>query len=127
MLSKLFPVLVVTALIGFVSITAFAYVVEDADRVYYGDADYFENPAVVKAAEIFVQIPEYREIVERGLTKKDPEFWLLLSKANEKFSAAIAKVAESKGYDMIAEVGAVVPEPKDEPLPNVTQLVIDKL
>ena len=76
------------------------------------------------AATVFEKIPEYQEIRKRGLKRDDPEYWVLLNKANEKFYKAVKKVAEENKYDVVVEKGAFKFESTP---PDVTQKVIDAL
>lgn len=71
--------------------------------VYYGTPKGARKPAVVVAKTVFAEIPEYKEIKERGLTRDDPEYWILLGKANDKFYAAVRKVGERSGFDVVVE------------------------
>src|SRR5688572_20882431 len=52
--------------------------VVDAAKVYLGQAATCKAPSVVDADRIYKAIPEYRRIVEKGLTDKDAEYSLLL-------------------------------------------------
>jgi hypothetical protein len=101
-----------------------AYKVADKGKVYYGNPDSFSRPAVIASARVWSEIPEYKEILSKKLTGKDPEYWILLDKANRKFFKAISKVAAGKGHDLVAESGAVAGEPAP---PNITDEVIKAL
>ncbi|MBI3096973.1 MAG: hypothetical protein HYY93_01825 [Planctomycetes bacterium] len=93
-------------------------------RVYYGDRKSFKAPAQVDAAAVFGHIKEYREIRERKLTSKDPEYWLLIEKANRRFYRAVKKAAKAAAWDLVAEKGSFhVPEGSS--VPDGTQDVID--
>jgi Skp family chaperone for outer membrane proteins len=76
----------------------------DSD-IYYGKKEGAKKPAEIKAQDAFNEIPEYKKIKEKGLTKDDAEYWVLLNKANEKFNKAVKKVAEDDKYDVVAEKG----------------------
>ena len=78
----------------------------DSD-VYSGKKDNAKKPAEIKAQDVFNEIAEYKKIKEKGLTKDDAEYWVLLNKANEKFNAAVKKVADDNKYDCVAEKGKV--------------------
>jgi len=94
-------------------------------NVYFGKTDGAQKPAEIVATTVFEKITEYQEIKKRGLKKEDPEYWVLLNKANEKFYAAVKKVAEEKKYDVVTEKGSVKFDGKDPP--DITQNVIDAL
>ncbi|MBI2930912.1 MAG: hypothetical protein HYY16_04620 [Planctomycetes bacterium] len=93
-------------------------------NVYYGLVEGAQKPAEIVAARVFERISEYQEIKRRGLTKDDPEYWVLLNKANDKFYRAVKKVAEESKYDVVVEKGTVK---FDGEVPDVTQRVIDAL
>ena len=80
----------------------------DTGLVYYGDSeqDYYA-PGEIDCAEIFVQIPEYRKILEENLDTKSGKYWTLLRKANDKFQVAVRKTAKNHGLDLICETGQV--------------------
>jgi Skp family chaperone for outer membrane proteins len=73
--------------------------------IYYGKKDGARKPAEIKAQDAFNEIAEYKKIKEKGLTKDDAEYWVLLKKANEKFNTAVKKIAEDQKYDVVAEKG----------------------
>lgn len=102
------------------------FAVTDPAKVYYGDPGEFENPAVLTASAVFAKIREWREIQEKGLTSQDPEYWILLEKANRKFRRAVHRVAQEAGHDLVAETGAVV-RADGAALPDVTEAAIAAL
>jgi hypothetical protein len=95
-----------------------------AATVYYGSLDGSKKPAVLTAQKVFDEIPEYKQIKERGLDEDDADYWVLLAKANAKFYAAVKKVADRDGYDAMVEKGSHAFE--SEP-PDVTGKVIAAL
>jgi hypothetical protein len=97
----------------------------DADKVYYGDARRFVRPAQVDALKVYRQIPAHKEIAERKLTRKDPDYWPLLRKASQAFSKALRKVCQDKGYDLVGEVDAIAIDGKE--IPEITEAVIEAL
>lgn len=97
---------------------------KDGARVYYGDAKSFKCPAEVDANAVFSHIKEFREIRDRKLTSKDPEYWLLIEKANRRFYRAVKKAARAGAWDLVAEKGGFnVPEGTS--VTDGTQAVID--
>ena len=80
-------------------------IVGGASDIYYGKKDGAKKPAEIKAADVFNEIAEYKKIKEKGLTKDDAEYWVLLNKANEKFNKAVKKAAEAGKHDVVAEKG----------------------
>jgi hypothetical protein len=95
----------------------------DAD-IYFGKTEGAKKPAEVTAKTVFAEIPEYKRIQDKGLTKDDAEYWVLLRKANEKFNRAIRKVAEEAKFDVIAEKGTQKFDPTP---PDITKRVIEAL
>ncbi|MHC4924742.1 MAG: hypothetical protein ACYTG4_11835 [Planctomycetota bacterium] len=87
----------------------------DSAQVYYGEPAACKKPAVVDADRVFLAIPEYRKIVDDGLTEKDAKYSVLLLKATHRFKAAIRAAAEASGNDLVANVGAVEWEGHDVP------------
>ena len=95
----------------------------DSD-IYHGKKDGSKKPAEIKAQDVFNEIAEYKKIKEKGLTKDDAEYWVLLNKANEKFNAAVKKASEDGKYDCVAEKGKV----KFDSTPvDITKKVIEAL
>src|SRR5688572_8773156 len=95
-----------------------------ADDVYHGKKDGSKKPAEIKAQDVFNEIAEYKKIKEKGLTKDDAEYWVLLNKANEKFNKAVKKVADEEKHDCVAEKGKV----KFDSTPvDITKKVIEAL
>ncbi|MBI3269785.1 MAG: hypothetical protein HYZ53_12240 [Planctomycetes bacterium] len=97
-----------------------AFQVLNRPLVYHGDPDDFSAPAVLEALRCFERIPEYQEIKRRKLPPNDPEYGILLEKANKRFFRAVCRLSRRDGYDLIAELGAVVRRGGD-PLKDVTE------
>ena len=77
----------------------------EARKVYYGEVDGAQKPAYVIASKVFAKIPEYKKIKEKGLTKDNPEYFILLQKANAKFFDALTAAAKKAGRDVVVEKG----------------------
>ena len=92
--------------------------------VYYGKLEGAQKPAELVAKTVFAEIPEYKKIKEKGLTEDDPEYWILLGKANDKFYAAVRKIGEQFKFDVVIEKGS---SRFDSTPPDVTQKVISAL
>lgn len=92
--------------------------------IYYGALEGASKPAVLVAQKVFDQIPEYQEIKRRGLGPGDTDYIVLLTRANEKFYAALRRVVDTHGYDVVVEKGT---HAFDGAPPDVTQAVIDAL
>ncbi|MGH2626822.1 MAG: hypothetical protein ACRDHY_09255, partial [Anaerolineales bacterium] len=64
----------------------------------------------------------YREILNRGLTARDPDYWPLLRKANQAFIKALRHVCRATGHDLVFEA---VPAAADAgEIPDITPSVI---
>lgn len=74
-------------------------------KVYYGTSKGAKSPAEIKASKVFAKIPEFKKIKEKGLTSDNPEYFILLNKANAKFYAAVAKAAKAAKCDVVVEKG----------------------
>ena len=99
--------------------------VVDAARVYLGQAATCKAPSVVDADRVFRSIPEYKRIVEKGLTEKDAEYSLLLLKATKRFRTAVESAAKDGSYDLVAAVGSVKWE--GHTVPDVTDAAVRKI
>ena len=97
----------------------------DADKIYYGDARKFSRPAVVDAVKVYRQIPAHKELIERKLTRNDPDYWPLMRKASQSFSRALRKVCQDKRYDLVGEVDTIAID--DHAVPEITSEVIASL
>lgn len=95
----------------------------DKNKVYYGNADSFSTPAVIVMTKVFEKIPEYVDAKKK--TDDDPEYYILIEKANKKFRQAVEKAAKDNGYDLVAESGSV--KVKGKEIPDITQKAIDAL
>ena len=75
-------------------------------KVYYGVLRGAKSPAVETASKVFNRIPEFKKIKEKGLTSDNPEYFILLNKANAKFYDAVSTAASAAGYDVVVEKGS---------------------
>ncbi len=102
------------------------YVVKDKDAIYYGSGTSPKTPAIIRADEVWEEIPEYKKIIEDDLGDDDPAYHLLMKKATERFNGALKKIAKREGYDMIGEEGAIKVKGKpDEKLTDATDDAIE--
>jgi hypothetical protein len=83
------------------------YKVTEPKKVYYGNARLFKKPAVIDADRVYRGIPEYKKILDKGLTDRDPEYHLLMKKASARFSEAVKRMARDLDHDLVAESGAI--------------------
>ena len=45
----------------------------DAEKIYLGDSKKYKRPAVVDAMKVYRKIPAHQAIIERKLTRNDPD------------------------------------------------------
>jgi hypothetical protein len=93
------------------------YTCADPNQVYFGNHRLFQRPCVISCDRVDRHIPEYQEILRRGLTDKDPQYHLLMRKATARFSDAVKKTARKLRHDLVAQVGAVCKARKEAPDP----------
>ena len=101
------------------------YEVTDSSAVYLGSGKHPKTPAVISVDRVWAEIPEYKTIVEEGLTDEDPRYHLLMRKATKRFEDALVKEAKRESYDLIAEVGAVKALKKGKKVPSATAGMIE--
>jgi len=104
------------------------YSISDPSKVYVGNHRLFQRPATVSCDRVYDRIPEYQEIVRKGLTEKDPNYHILMKKASKRFSDAVKKMARAKRHDLVACAGAIKKDRKEAPdIPDRTSEVIKAL
>ena len=104
------------------------YRVIEGGAVYLGNSRLFSRPSVVRADDVYRQIPEYREVVDKGLTDKDARYHFLMKKASEKFLDATRQMAKELDFDLVAEAGAVKATKRDVAAPpDRTDDVVSRL
>lgn len=104
------------------------YSISDPSKVYYGNHRLFQRPATVSCDKVYDRIPEYQEIVRKGLTEKDPSYHILMKKASKRFSDAVKKMARAKRHDLVACAGAIQKDRKEAPdIPDRSSEVIKAL
>lgn len=123
LINRTLPVLVV-ALLAFGASSMARDVgtkVVDRGKVYHGLADAFAAPAVIEASRVLETIPAMKEIETEGVKKSSARWFVLVAKANQQMQKAIRAVCQEKGYDLVAEVGAIS---STATIPDVTEMVI---
>jgi hypothetical protein len=93
----------------------------DRTKVYHGLPDAFTAPAIVEASKVMDTLPAMKSIESEGVKKSSARWYLLVNEANLQFKKALKSVATDKGYDLIAEVGALS---STQTITNVTDDVI---
>jgi len=100
-----------------------AYEVVDPDGIYLGTGMHPRSPGVMRADDVWREIPEYRQIIADELTGEDPKYHLLMLKATERFNRALKNLAKRDDHDMLGEVGSIVGK-GGSPVPDVTAEMI---
>jgi hypothetical protein len=100
-------------------------IIVNESKIYYGNPKQFSRPAVLSLKEVFHHIPAYKELLKENIAPGDARYWLLLNKANKAFNKALREVAQTKGYDLIGEIGAIRYQDKKRVVPEITALVIE--
>ena len=104
------------------------YSCSDPSKVYYGNVRLFQRPAQVDCDRVYARIPEYKEIVRRRLTDKDPQYHIIMKRATKRFSEAVKKMARANRHDLVAQKGAVAKAKKKAgDIPDRTAEVIKAL
>jgi len=93
-------------------------------KVYFGNADAFTKPAVVKSLTVFQNIKAWKTIEEEKITPESARYFLLLKEANEVFRDALAKVAKDEKVDLIGEVGSIKADDAKVVVPDLTQKMV---
>ncbi len=101
------------------------YEVTDPSAVYLGSGKHPGSPAVISADKVWAEIPEYKTVLEEGLTDEDARYHLLMKKATRRFEEALVKEAKRESYDLIAELGAVKALKKGKKIPSATAGMIE--
>jgi hypothetical protein len=83
------------------------YRVTDTTAIYHGNCRLFTKPCVVKADRVYRSIPEYKEILDKGLTDKDVRYHFLMKKASERFVEGVKRMARELNQDLVGELGAI--------------------
>jgi hypothetical protein len=97
----------------------------DESEIYHGDPSDFKKAAVVDVDDVYMSIPEYKEVIDREMKESNPRYLMLMRAASKKFRTALKKAAKAKGYDLIGGLGSIKIEGKT--VPEITNLVISKL
>lgn len=95
----------------------------DRTKIYHGDPDDYTKPGVISASKVYDEIPEYKEIKEKGLTPADPKYWILMKKADKTCKKALEQTETEHGFDLIGEVGSI--KIKGKKVPDITKKVVE--
>ena len=83
------------------------------------------KPALCDCRRVLDATPEYNKIRDERIKKDTAEHRLLVQAASNRLKSALQRVMSQKGYDLVAETGAIVVEGKE--LPDVTDEIIQSL
>lgn len=99
----------------------------DAQKIFWGNASAFENPAAVNIDEVVKATPEYDEIKKNKIERGTGKYWILISEATDRAVEAISDVAAETKYDLVAAEGYLDGLSPAVPSVNITNQVLDKL
>lgn len=100
-----------------------AYEVVDPEGIYLGVGTRPKRPGVMRADDVWREIPEYKQIIDEQLTEEDPKYHLLMLKATERFNRALKHLARRDDHDMLGEIGSISAK-GGETIPDVTAEMI---
>ena len=119
---------VLVALVGCMAMVSAAdshdYEVVTPDQIYLGKGKHPKTPAVIKADDVWDQIPEYKKIVEDELTEDDPKYHILMKKATARFNKGLKKLSKRDSHDMIGEKDSIKVLNKKKKLDDATKELI---
>ena len=100
----------------------------DPNKVYFGNARLFQKPCEIDSDRVYKHIPEYKEILDKGLTDKSPRYHFLMKKASARFNEAVKQMARDMDHDLVAQKGIVKKAKKGaKDVPDRTDDVIANL
>ena len=96
----------------------------DKEHVYYGNPRKYSKPVEIDARKVFMEIPAYKEIIDKNIDEDSALYLIKLAEANKLFLKALEKYAEEAKVDLICEEGALekAPSVTDELIKVVRQL-----
>ncbi|MHC4713742.1 MAG: hypothetical protein ACYTAN_10810 [Planctomycetota bacterium] len=97
-------------LLAFAVLSAVAFPLSK-EEVYYGNHRQYKKAAEVNAKKVFVNIPAYKEIIDKDIDEDSALYLIKLAEANRIFLEAVKEFAKDKGYDLICEEGALEDAP----------------
>ncbi len=99
----------------------------DEQRIFYGSALNFAQPASVDYQKVVRSTPEYNEIRDKRIENGTARYWILMSEASNHAVQLISSVGKESDYDIIVANGYL--EGLEEPIEtvDVTELVLKKL
>ncbi|MDP7033347.1 MAG: hypothetical protein QF752_02525 [Planctomycetota bacterium] len=84
----------------------------DEDHIYHGDSESYEKAGVISADKVYMAIPAYRRVVEEGMKKDNPSYWILMEKATKMFHRSLVRNERENGFDLVGEIGSIRPPNK---------------
>ncbi len=97
----------------------------DRGKVYYGAIRKSTNPAAIQRMKVYREIPAYRRIREGRLNPSDANYHFWIAEASRVFRESVKRVADSRGFDLVAEADAIVA--RDAALTDITEEVIRRI
>jgi hypothetical protein len=97
-------------------------------KVYFGskasvDPAKKDKVGTVRATDVYLQIPAYKELVEKGIDRDSAEGNKLMKKATATFKRAIRSAARASACVLVVEDGGV----NGYPVLDITSLVIEAI
>jgi len=104
----------------------FSWEIEIIGKVYFGskasvDPAKKDKVGTVRATDVYLQIPAYKELVEKGIDRDSAEGNKLMKKATATFKRAIRSAARASACVLVVEDGGV----NGYPVLDITSLVIE--
>lgn len=85
----------------------------------------YKKIGLVDSRAIFDEMPEYKEIRRRSLTRESAEYQILVARASDRFKNVVMKTVSLGGYDLVAESGAITVQGRV--LPDITLELVGNL
>jgi len=100
---------------------------QDEQKIFWGSADSFENPAEVDYQKVVKATPEYKSIRKEKVESGTAKYWILISKASDRAVRVINEVGIENGHDLVAAQGYLGGLEPPIAAANITGLALKKL
>jgi len=116
-----------SALVAFAAVLlATPGLIIDRGRIIFGDPDgTVDRVAVVDVPKAERKTAAWKKLESENPPAEDPRRALLLAEAKRAVRAAVARVAEAGGYDLVGEMGSIIV--RGRTVPEITAQVIAAL
>ena len=99
----------------------------DAQKIFWGSANSFENPAEVDYQKVVKATPEYKSIRKKKVESGTAKYWILISKASDHAIRLINEVGIESGHDLVAAQGYLGGLEPPIAAEDITALALKKL